>query len=458
MSAYWNQPWADQRTSALFGIFPGNPMYQNISRMLVNDWGSVFTPFVCSSLFCNNKGYCSIGPMNNTNNTNSTNSNVTNKTPVCSCINGWKGKRCVFPATDYHYGLNWTNGIDYWLSNAIKNVSLNMNDTNTFVQLANIAGLLPQFTSFAESSDVSAVTSTMQNVMNTLYSMSVNFSDPIIQQSVVSFVNNLTQVNDTLLGVNPVDVINRFGAMNGTNASNFIYYAIPANLTGDSRLALPTGGISRRLYRFLQQAMNVFNLNSASSPVVTIPMNISQSINNTVNGSQISYSLAAIKDPKPMMNSVENYIHSQIIGERAYLKSDTKNGFNFSNLNNNLSNNSNNSNNTNNATYLTVKLPWAYTPMNLKEGANYLNNCKVYKYDNGNFVPTNTCVLLNTTDQNYAMLNCLNLDVIGVGCVNSSNVFFQTTNNNGNNVGNNNSSGRTSLATYFLAVLLLFVL
>jgi len=452
INTYWNQPWADQRTSSVFGVFPGNAQYQAISRNLVNDWGSVFAPFVCSSLFCNNKGYCSIGPVNAAAN-NST--NVSRTTPICTCIGGWRGKRCVFPSEDYQYGLDWTIGSNLWLNGSVQNNTLNMNDTATFSALANIAGLIPQFTSQVESSDVAVATALEQQLITVLSNMTVNYSDPNITTSIVNLVNSLMAVNDTLLGANPVDVLNKFGTANGTNTTNFIYYAIAANTTGNTLLSLPPGSVSRRgLFRFLQANLNIFNLNTAS-PTVTIPLSISQSINN---GSNLTYSLAAIRNPKPLMNSADNYIHSQIIGESVFMQGNPKKFFNFTNNATNLTT----GNATNSSSFLTVTLPWAYIPFNLKNNASYLNNCKIYRYNGNSFVPTNTCVLLNTTNQNNAMLNCLNLDIIGVGCGgNNSNVVLTTTGGNGIGPGVNgtgSSSGRITFVSSILAVLLLFVL
>jgi len=289
----------------------------------------------------------------------------------------------------------------------------------------------------------------------------VNYSDPNVTSAVTNLVNNLLTINDTLLGLNPLDVLTRFGTLNGTNVTNYLYYAVPANTTGVSTLVLPGGSVSRRAFRFLQTSTNVFNLNTAS-PSVQIPMNIT----NAINYPGLSYSLAAIRNPESMMNSVDNYIHSQVVAERAYLGGNTKNGYNFTNAVTNLTVGNNTTNYTPaNASFLTITLPWAYAPFNLKNNATYLNSCKVFRYNGTSFVPTNTCILVNTTDQNRAVLNCLNLDIIGVGCgQNSSNVVLTATGNTGNGGttgtgvnGNNNSSGRIRFAS-IVAVLILLVL
>jgi len=267
-------------------------------------------------------------------------------------------------------------------------------------------------------------------------------------------VNNLLTINDTLLGVNPVDVLNRFGTANGTNATSYIYYTIPANLNGNSVLALQNQGPMRR---FLQAVLSIFNLNT-NSPIATIPMNFTAA---RVNGTGVlSYSLAAIRDPKPLLRSLNNYIHSQVVGERAFINGNPKTGVNFTNTTNNTINSNATNNNTNNSTALIqIQLPWAHIPFNLSSGSNYLNNCQVFRWNGGDFVPTNSCVLVNTTDQNKAVLNCNHLDIIGVGCKNNSNTILVTGGNgNGNGVGSNNnsSSGRIKLAS-LIAVLLLFV-
>jgi len=328
-----------------------------------------------------------------------------------------------------------------------------MNDSATFNALATIAGQIPLFTSQVESSDVAIATAVEQQLINVLYNMTVNYSDPMIPGSIINLVNNLMAVNDTLLGVNPVDVLNKFGVFNGTNTTNFVYFATAANMTGNTLLNLWPGAQSRR---FLQVSLNTFNLNTAS-PTVTIPINVTQAINNTLpNGSNLIYSLAAIRNPKPLMNSVDNYIHSQIIGEKVFIQGNTKNAINFTNNATNFTS-GNATNNTNSSTFLADTLPWAYVPFTLKNNASYINNCKIYRYDGNNFVPTNTCVLLNTTNQNNAMLNCINLDIIGVGCGgNNSNVVLSTT--GGNSVNGTSNSGRITFVSSILAVLLLFVL
>jgi len=361
----------------------------------------------------------------------------------------------VFPSENYEYGLNWTNGIQFWLNGAIANKTLNMNDSTTFISLLNIVGLLPQFTSQIESSDVGTATLLQQQLMNTLFNMSVNYSDPNVTQNVMSMINNLMAVNDTLLGVNPIEALNRFGALNGTNATKYIYYTIPANMNGTSKLALQTSSpIRRMLARVLQTNKDILNLNSANSPSVSIPQFVSNSIFNSLNSTgNVSYSMAAMRDPKPLMKSVDNYIHSQIVGERVYLNGNPRNGFNYSSNSSLDKNNASNSNSLKNpnVTYVTVELPWAYVPFTLKSG-NYLDNCVVYRWNNTEFVKTDTCVLVNSTDQNRAVLNCQNLDILGVGCRDSSNVVLTTT----GIVPGRGSSERIKIAS-ILAVLLMFV-
>lgn len=105
----YNLPCSDQRVTTVLGISPNDTDYQRVCRLIINDWGSEYLPFQCTSLFCNNKGYCNTGKLGNV----SLPTNIS--TPTCKCILGWKGKRCVFNEQTYNYGLNWTKGVNNWL-------------------------------------------------------------------------------------------------------------------------------------------------------------------------------------------------------------------------------------------------------------------------------------------------------------------------------------------------------
>jgi len=300
--------------------------------------------------------------------------------------------------------------------------------------------------------------------MNTLYNMNVSYTDPIINTAVINLMNNLTQVNDTLLGVNPVEVMNRLGGSTGMNTTGYVYNTARANLGGVTTLAAPMGSpmrvlTGRKLFgRVLQSLLNVFNLNSAS-PTVTIPQNVSTTIQNASNAN-VSYAVSALRDPKPMMNSVENYIHSMVTGGRVFLNGNASNGYNYTNFTHsqNMSMNStNNMNNTNN-TLVRVVIPWAHVPFVMRSGASYLDNCQVYRYNGNNFVPTNSCVVLNGTDQNNVLLNCMYFDTIGVGCSNLTTKVLTTNGSNPNGIGiPNSNSGFKATVTSVLAILLIFV-
>jgi len=176
------------------------------------------------------------------------------------------------------------------------------------------------------------------------------------------------------------------------------------------------------------------------------------------NNSNITYIFAGLRDPKPMMKSVENYIHSQIFGDRVFLNGSNRNGFNYTT--NTSSNNMsgmimNNTNNITNNTLIRVELPWSHTPFQMRSNSSYLDNCKVFRYDGNNFVPTNSCVIVNGTDQNRVLLNCMYFDTVGVSCSNLTNSV--NTVNNGGVIGNANSSSFRAVLTSFIAVLLMFV-
>jgi hypothetical protein len=440
LSGYYNLPCSDQRVTNIFMLQPTDPDYQRICRLIVNDFGSNYLAFQCNSLFCNNKGYCSTGPLlvNNT----QPSSNVS--TATCQCISGWKGKRCVFSTTDYDYGLNWTKGVGNWIDSFGNGSAVFNNETN-FIALLGIATNLVRYTPNVENNDVEAVRSTMEKVMNNIYSANISKTGANVSSGILNLVDSSLNATDTLLGINPVEAMLRLTVPNGTNATLFGYQAVPFNQNSDVKATL-NGSRARRLFmrvlQVIQMDKNRLIINQ-NSPEVTIPSAVSKAFNTT----NTYYSMAFVRDPKPMIKSVENYIHSQVVGSRG-IDNSTGNSLNFPN----------------NTDGLRIELPWSNVPFKL-QNTNYKDSCKVYYWDGKDWVVKNGCTIEDGTDENKAVVKCFSFDIIGVGCknMNTSTIVASTnntvTNNSGVIVQNKSSAEKTafSFGMIILTILSIFV-
>jgi hypothetical protein len=415
---YNNQPCFDQRVWDIFGIKPDDPDYQRVCKLIVNDWGSNYLAFQCTSLFCNNKGFCSTGVNQNNNTPISSNSS----TAVCKCINGWRGKRCLFNENDYQYGVNWTTGIGNWL-NSIGNNTTRFDNESNYVSLLNIGAYLVRFTPEVENADVGTAKNTMEKTVNALYYSNATKSTPNVSSAILTFVDAQMNATDTLIGVNPVENMLLLTVPNGTNATLFGYQSVPFDKSKDMRVTLKGGSSRRALFpRVLQNVQldkSRLQVNT-DSPIVTVPKKISEAFNSSG-----FYSMAFIRDPKPMLKTVENYINSQIVGSLAF--DNTTGAFLLY---------------PNNTDSIKIELPWAAVPFKLQNNNNYKDNCKIYRWNGNMWVQSNNCTIEDGTDQNKVVIKCANFDIVGVGCQNATSTIVPGT--NGSNTNNSVKAGNST--------------
>jgi hypothetical protein len=381
-----------------------------VCRLIINDWGSEYLPFQCTSLFCNNKGYCNTGKLGNV----SLPTNIS--TPTCKCILGWKGKRCVFNEQTYNYGLNWTKGVNNWLDKINNNT---FNQEENFIALIVIANNLIKFTSEVENPEVRMARTTIEKIMSRLYNANISKSSQNISNAVIDLINSSLNTTDTLLGINPVEVMLRLSLPIGTNGSLFGYTAVPFDPNNDLKVSLRSGTSQRRrLFRQLQNLeynKNRFNDNP-NSPEITVPKAISTVLNRTNNTGNSSnfFAMAFIRDPKPLLYTVRDYIHSQIVGCRG-VENSTGTTLNYPN----------------NTEPVRIDLPWSRVPFKL-QNTSYKDSCKAYSWKVKEWVPETNCTIEDDTDENRVVLKCPNFNILGVGCQNAS-VSPDTTINNQNN-------------------------
>ena len=128
---------------------------------------------------------------------------------------------------------------------------------------------------------------------------------------------------------------------NVTNSSLFGLKQVGIDTSKDLNVTIKGVDNKRlRMARILQYDLRRFNLNP-DSPVVIVSSNISKALNS----SDIKYNLIFIKDPKPMLKSGDELIHSQL-----YLFSA------FNTKNNTLVTFPNNTES------LKIEIPWTYVP------------------------------------------------------------------------------------------------
>jgi len=430
-------PCSDQRVTNFLGILPNDTDYQRVCKIIVNDWGSIYLPFQCTSLFCNNKGFCQTGKVGNI----SLSTNVS--TPTCRCINGWKGKRCVFNEQTYNYGVNWTKGVNNWLDNINNNT---FNQEENFIALVLIANNLVKFTSEVENQEVPIARNTMEKIMSRLYNSNISKSSQNISNSVIDLISSSLNTTDTLLGINPVEAMLRLSLPNGTNGTLFGYSAVPFDPNNDLRVSLRSGSSQRRLlFRKLQNLeYNRNRLNSnPNSPEITVPKAISSVLNSTnnTNNSLNYFTMAFIRDPKPLLYSVSNYIHSQIVGSRG-VENSTGNTLNYPN----------------NTEPIRIDLPWSNVPFKL-QNTSYKDSCKAYSWKVRDWVHESNCTIEDETDENRVVLKCPNFNILGVSCQNASISINNNFNNvNGSNTGNLPITNLSSAKGFSLSMILLVLI
>ncbi len=433
----YNMPCSDQRVTNFLGILPNDTDYQRVCKIIVNDWGSIYLPFQCTSLFCNNKGFCQTGKVGNI----SFSTNVS--TPTCRCINGWKGKRCVFNEQTYNYGVNWTKGVNNWLDNINNNT---FNQEENFIALVLIANNLVKFTSEVENQEVPIARNTMEKIMSRLYNSNISKSSQNISNSVIDLISSSLNTTDTLLGINPVEAMLRLSLPNGTNGTLFGYSAVPFDPNNDLRVSLRSGSSQRRLlFRKLQNLeYNRNRLNSnPNSPEITVPKAISSVLNSTnnTNNSLNYFTMAFIRDPKPLLYSVSNYIHSQIVGSRG-VENSTGNTLNYPN----------------NTEPIRIDLPWSNVPFKL-QNTSYKDSCKAYSWKVRDWVHESNCTIEDETDENRVVLKCPNFNILGVSCQNASITINNNFNNvNGSNTGNLPITNLSSAKGFSLSMILLVLI
>ena len=402
----------DTRVNDIFGIQPANPNYQMYCKALQNDFAQVYAAFRCSNQFCNMKGTCtSITYPNMTvistttvQTSNQTQQNTTsqiipgNRTetiPTCKCIEGWKGKRCVFTSVDYAYGLNWTNGIGRWIDGINNNGTLNITNPSELISLIQITTELVKFSSNILPEDKKTVRGVIEKLMRTIYTADVDTSRPDISNPVLNLVETCLSSTDSLVGVNPVDILLILGAPNGTNATLYGYVTAPFDQQNDMRVVLPTGGprralIGKKLLNRLIQANKTILFNT-ESPIISIPKNITQAVRNGT-----TFSMAFVRIPNSMLN--RTHIQSQIVGARGFY---------------NISRNA--TVYPQDAGSMKYEIPWVNVPFRLTSGT-YVDQCTVYNWDGIEWKQSKNCNLDPFSDVNRAVVYCKSYEIIGVGC------------------------------------------
>jgi hypothetical protein len=281
--------------------------------------------------------------------------------------------------------------------------------------------------------------------MGRLYSSNVSRISPGISSTNLVLIDTSMNVTDTLLNVNPVEAILRLTIPNGTNATTFGSLSVPFNPNNDLKVSLRSGSNQRMLMARVLQGVRadkgIFNLNS-NSPEVTIPKSISSMFNNS--NSTTFYSMGFIRDPKPTLNSIDHYIHSQIVGSRAV---DNSTGISITYPNS--------------SDTIRVDLPWSYVPFRL-QNSNYKDGCQIYSWNGSDWGASKNCSIDDGSDEFKVIVRCNSFEIFGVGCKNSSLASIQASNqsSSGGVPANSNSSSLRIAIGFgqFLAVLIGLIL
>jgi hypothetical protein len=360
--------------------FPSD--YQNLCIAAANDFGQVFWPYQCVDWYCSFQGTCSSSIVSGT----------SVAKPTCACNSGFSGDFCNLPSIQFSIANSWLTQIQSYLTHNYP-AGTSLSGWTTFKELLNITSSLLAFTANNNVGQSQSVVQQLEqlilNVNNVNSQFKINY--------VANFANNalfLWQLN----GFDPINILSQFLGNATVSNSNFGMASINSSNTHNVILQLngtgTSSGVSTPSSGFLVDVGgNGYTVGSninTNSPVVTIPTQVSQSLQ-----SNTYFQLISVYLSQPYITVGGKFINSQVVSVQAQTTSTGANqGYTSS-------------------TPIQIAVPWTYTPFNVN-GA-----CHVYAYSNSQWSTSLTCTI-SSVDTNNAYVNCKEFSTIGVYCANAT--------------------------------------
>jgi len=418
---YYMNNCTDDRVPSLFGDALGTPEASNDCMMLVYDFMQLYAPYKCNDFLCNFQGKCSF---------KTDDQEVV--IPSCSCNTGFSGLSCMYNTTTYTNSDQWITLTKTWLDNYISSKTNNgtITDAKVISDLLDIVEQILMFSSNANPSDSDKYASYVSSFGNAIINSNVTMN-PELEDKLYGFMDFImTKVDGNLQGVDPTQVV---GMTNETVKVTDSYALQKADIPTDKDLNLSpkdsvASGKSPSL-RFLQDlAVNpkyyIENFNSLrslqtksqitstsikkktvnqDSAKAILPMNVNAAFPNS------TVTFVLFKDPSSMTQTNSVAITSQVVNLKVVNKV-TNAPIPYPS----------------NSSSYQIYLPWTQVPYNILNNQ-YVNNCKVYSFDQKTWVETKSCTISATTNSTAANIDCKTFGTLGVSCKGASVVAKKTT-------------------------------